>query len=72
MSAHQVHEDVAQALGRIIGQHSAQLDGRTFQRLAMDAARAYFDESDLDEYGTFDDCLKALAQASDMTTKAAS
>lgn len=42
-------KDVIDALGRIIAQNADWLDGRTFQRLALEAADAYFEEGDTDQ-----------------------
>ncbi|MNF96231.1 hypothetical protein D3C84_790140 [compost metagenome] len=56
-------QDVIQALARIIAQNADWLDGRTFQRLALHTARSYFEEGDLDDYGTFNDLRKAFEEA---------
>jgi hypothetical protein len=63
MSNGENKQDVLDAMGRIIGQHGDWLDGRTFQRLALMAARAHFAEEDLDDYGTFDELRKAFEEA---------
>ncbi|HGK8909609.1 TPA: hypothetical protein ACKAE1_002687 [Pseudomonas aeruginosa] len=53
--------EILDSLGRIISTHADWLDGRTFQRLCQQAARAYFEDQDLDDVGTFDDLQKSAA-----------
>ncbi|AOX29896.1 hypothetical protein C0053_05925 [Pseudomonas aeruginosa] len=53
--------EILDSLGRIISTHADWLDGRTFQRLCQQVARAYFEEQDLDDVGTFDDLQKSAA-----------
>lgn len=60
MSTNQNCNEVILAMGRIIGQNADWLDGRLFQRLAMIAARANYEDEELDDYGTFDDMRRAL------------
>lgn len=71
MSDHQNKQDILEAMSRIIAQYADWLDGRTFQRLALTAARGYFEEDDLDDYGTFDDLRAAFAKAAEIALKAA-
>lgn len=63
MSNFENKQEVLDAMGKIIAQHSDWLDGRTFQRLALHGARVWFAEDDLDDYGTFDDLRKAFEEA---------
>lgn len=65
--------EILDSLGRIISTHADWLDGRTFQRLCQQAARAYFEVQDLDDVGTFDDLQKSavlLGQAMNLWPKA--
>lgn len=71
MSDHENKQDVLDAMSRIIGQNADWLDGRTFQRLALTAARGDFEEDDLDDYGTFDDLRAAFEKAAEIALKAA-
>ncbi|WP_225037490.1 hypothetical protein [Pseudomonas aeruginosa] len=61
MSTNHQCNAVIDAIGEIIGKNAEWLDGRLFQKLAMIAARAYFEEQDLDDVGTFDDLQKSAA-----------
>ncbi|MCY1314157.1 hypothetical protein D9M70_647660 [compost metagenome] len=58
-------------MSRIIGQNADWLDGRLFQKLAMIAARANYEDDDLDDYGTFDDLRKAFGKAAEIALKVA-
>lgn len=60
MSSNQNCNEVIFAMGRIIGQNADWLDGRLFQKLAMIAARANYEDEELDDYGTFDDMRRAF------------
>lgn len=60
MSTNQNCNEVIFAMGRIIGQNADWLDGRLFQKLAMIAARANYEDEELDDYGTFDDMRRAF------------
>ncbi|HHK2986700.1 TPA: hypothetical protein ACQROE_001514 [Pseudomonas aeruginosa] len=53
--------EILDSLGRVIGTHADWLGGRTFQRLCQQAARAYFEEQDLDSLGTFNDLQESAA-----------
>ncbi|MEE2474289.1 hypothetical protein [Pseudomonas aeruginosa] len=61
MSTNHQCNAVIDAIGEIIGKNADWLDGRTFQRLCQQVARAYFEEQDLDDVGTFDDLQKSAA-----------
>lgn len=63
MSDHANKQDVIDAISRIISRHADWLDGRTFQRLALDASRAYFEEDDLDDYLNAEQGIKAFEAA---------
>ncbi|SFC50270.1 hypothetical protein SAMN05216577_106154 [Pseudomonas citronellolis] len=64
MSTNQNCNEVIFAMGRIIGQNADWLDGRLFQKLAMIAARANYEDEELDDYGTFDDMRRAFEVSS--------
>ncbi|MBV7586871.1 hypothetical protein KW851_28850 [Pseudomonas sp. PDM33] len=64
MSTNQNCNEVIHAMGRIIGQNADWLDGRLFQKLAMIAARANYEDEELDDYGTFDDMRRAFEVSS--------
>ncbi|WP_177339308.1 hypothetical protein [Pseudomonas sp. NBRC 111135] len=64
MSSNQNCNEVIFAMGRIIGQNADWLDGRLFQKLAMIAARANYEDEELDVYGTFDDMRRAFEVSS--------
>ncbi|MCY1559574.1 hypothetical protein D9M68_966250 [compost metagenome] len=67
MSTNQNCNEVIFAMGRIIGQNADWLDGRLFQKLAMIAARANYEDEELDDYGTFDDMRRAFEISSAAT-----
>lgn len=60
MSTNHQCNAVIDAIGEIIGKNSDWLDGRLFQKLAMIAARANYEDEELDNYGTLNDFLKAF------------
>ncbi|MBH4483989.1 hypothetical protein I5N15_06585 [Pseudomonas aeruginosa] len=64
MSSNHQCNAVIDAIGEIIGKNADWLDGRLFQKLAMIAARANYEDEELDDYGTFDDFLKAFETSS--------
>ncbi|UGR28855.1 hypothetical protein LSP17_03190 [Pseudomonas aeruginosa] len=64
MSTNHQCNAVIDAIGEIIGKNADWLDGRLFQKLAMIAARANYEDEELDDYGTFDDFLKAFETSS--------
>ncbi|MEE2474285.1 hypothetical protein [Pseudomonas aeruginosa] len=64
MSTNHQCNAVIDAIGEIIGKNAEWLDGRLFQKLAMIAARANYEDEELDDYGTFDDFLKAFETSS--------
>lgn len=59
MSSNAQCEEVLNAMGCIIGANADWLDGRLFQKLVMIAAKANYEDSELDHYGTFDGLRKA-------------
>ncbi|MDC3991737.1 hypothetical protein KGZ01_10920 [Pseudomonas aeruginosa] len=60
MSTNHQCNAVIDAIGEIIGKNAEWLDGRLFQKLAMIAARANYEDEELDNYGTLNDFLKAF------------
>ncbi|MGB3003187.1 MAG: hypothetical protein WBB90_20950 [Pseudomonas aeruginosa] len=60
MSTNHQCNAVIDAIGEIIGKNADWLDGRLFQKLAMIAARANYEDEELDNYGTLNDFLKAF------------
>ncbi|HBO4885794.1 TPA: hypothetical protein L4V39_001829 [Pseudomonas aeruginosa] len=73
MSTNHQCNAVIDAIGEIIGKNADWLDGRLFQKLAMIAARANYEDEELDDYGTFDDLQKSaalLGQAMNLWPKA--
>ncbi|HHG4347403.1 TPA: hypothetical protein ACPWE1_003630 [Pseudomonas aeruginosa] len=64
MSTNHQCNAVIDAIGEIIGKNADWLDGRLFQKLAMIAARANYEDEELDDYGTLDDFLKAFETSS--------
>lgn len=71
MSSNENCDEVINAMGRIIGQNADWLDGRLFQKLAMIAARANYEDEELDDYGTFDDLREAFVKACEIALKVA-
>lgn len=69
MSTNDNEQDIEDRLSLVIAKHADWLDGRTFQRLALRVARAYFEEDDLDDLATFDDFIKAFEASAKIVTE---
>jgi hypothetical protein len=64
MNRRENEAEILDALGRLIGQNADWLSGRDFQRLANQAAGAYFEAGDLDTWpasGAADDPDRVLS-----------